>query len=126
MNDDQMVEALNELRDLLHKDAKANGWHDNPNAETAYVAKTVANLHGEVSELWESYRNASFRGLCDKADDMQQNGIDPLTCCEEEMADIIIRVLDSCGRLGINIGRSVKSKAAYNRTRSYRHGGKLA
>lgn len=43
-----------------------------------------------------------------------------------ELADIIIRVLDICGHLDIDIANALADKMAYNETRPYRHGGKLS
>jgi NTP pyrophosphatase (non-canonical NTP hydrolase) len=41
-----------------------------------------------------------------------------------ELADCIIRILDYCGKEGIDIEEAVKIKHQYNKTRPYRHGGK--
>lgn len=43
-----------------------------------------------------------------------------------ELADIIIRVCDDAGALGINLAADLRTKLDYNRTRSHKHGGKLA
>ena len=43
-----------------------------------------------------------------------------------ELADIIIRVCDDAGALGIDLEAELRAKLAYNKTRSIRHGGKLA
>ena len=43
-----------------------------------------------------------------------------------ELADIIIRVCDTAGALGIDLAAELRSKLDYNRTRSHKHGGKLA
>lgn len=42
-----------------------------------------------------------------------------------EMADIIIRVLDAACAYGIDIDKAIAEKVAYNRTRPYKHGGKV-
>lgn len=42
-----------------------------------------------------------------------------------EFADCIIRILDYCGHEGIDIGEAIKIKHEYNKTRPYRHGGKV-
>lgn len=41
-----------------------------------------------------------------------------------EMADCIIRILDWCGKEGIDIDRIISMKHEYNKSRPYRHGGK--
>jgi NTP pyrophosphatase (non-canonical NTP hydrolase) len=41
-----------------------------------------------------------------------------------EIADIIIRCLDFSGEHGIDIERAVREKAAYNKTRPFKHGNK--
>lgn len=42
-----------------------------------------------------------------------------------ELADIIIRTLDTASRLGIDLDAHVATKLAYNRTRGLHHGGKV-
>jgi len=49
-----------------------------------------------------------------------------LVCVEEELADIIIRALDTAAAMGLRIGDAIKAKHEYNLTRSHKHGGKLA
>lgn len=41
---------------------------------------------------------------------------------EEEIADAIIRLLDSAGGHGVNIGRHIEAKLLYNKTRPFKHG----
>lgn len=43
-----------------------------------------------------------------------------------ELADIIIRILDYCGYLNIDIGTVVEDKINYNIIRGFRHGNKRA
>lgn len=113
---------LNTLRDRVHQLARSKGWYD----REVTVATHVANLHGEVSELWEAYRAGRLNELCDKAEKMRAAGIVPLTCLEEELADIVIRALDMAGHMGVDIELAVESKHAFNMTRPVRHGGKVA
>jgi hypothetical protein len=42
-----------------------------------------------------------------------------------ELADCIIRILDWCGREGIDIDAIIRQKHEYNKSRPFRHGGKL-
>lgn len=110
---------LNRLRDALHNVARDHGWHDDALTPEQFLALQVPNIHGEVSELWEALRRGELNKPCDKS------GCD-LSCKEEELADIVIRVFDICGRLNINIGRAILEKSRYNETRPYRHGNKKA
>ena len=105
---------LNELRDRIHNAAREKGWYDT----LVSLAALVANIHGEVSELWEAYRQGRLHQPCDK-----DCG---LTCVEEELADILIRTLDTAGYMQIDIAKAVELKLAYNATRPHRHGGKAA
>ncbi len=119
------IDALNELSKAAYDNAKAKGFHDKDGDLVADYARWTTNLHGEVSELWEAARKGHLLELCDKALFMEDQIGDSLTCEEEELADIIIRVLDTAGARGINIGRAVLLKMAYNATRPHMHG-KLA
>lgn len=118
--------VLNRVASIVHGLARAKGWHDDHDSAGVFLARACNNLHAEVSELWESYRNNSFAKLCDKWKQMDELGIQPLTCAEEELADIVIRVFDDAERLGINIGSAIARKHAFNAHREYRHGGKIA
>jgi NTP pyrophosphatase (non-canonical NTP hydrolase) len=107
---------IKELAKHIHNLAKEKGWHDD--YEDIYIAKAVSNLHGEVSEFWEAFRRAELDEQCDKAIG--------LTCAEEELADIVIRALDMAERLKIDMQRAIEIKHQYNKSRSFRHGGKRA
>lgn len=65
-----------------------------------------------------------MKKICDKAERMDELGLLPLVNLEEELADIIIRVLDTSKRLDVNIERAVENKHKYNKSREHRHGGK--
>lgn len=43
-----------------------------------------------------------------------------------ELADIVIRVADMCGKRGWNLAYALRKKMEFNRTRPHRHGGKKA
>jgi NTP pyrophosphatase (non-canonical NTP hydrolase) len=106
--------ALKDIAQRCWQIAEAKGFHEVNNTPPAWVA----NLHGEVSELWEAYRNGKLDEPCDK-------GI-PLTNAEEELADIVIRAFDTAGQLGFDIERAILVKLEYNASRPYLHGGKKA
>ncbi len=109
-----------------YENAKAHGFHDQHDNTRERIAVFMVNLHGEVSEFWESFRAGSLYDPCDKAEKMQAMGLRPLTCGEEELADIAIRTFDTAAALGIDLDAAIEAKHAYNKTRPHKHGGKLA
>ncbi len=116
--------TLDEIADAVHALAWEKGWHDPNQDEDTFVERMCNNLHDEVSELHEAWRNNSLRAPCDKASRMIDLDITPLSCLEEELADIIIRALDNARKLGVDIRSAIARKHAYNSSRSHRHGGK--
>ena len=87
----------------------ANGWNCTTPAQwedTYKVPAILALVHTEVSEAVEAFRH-----------DDKENFI-------EELADVIIRVLDCAGGLGMDIDAAVRAKLEKNKTRGFRHGGK--
>lgn len=110
------MKTLNEIADAVHALAWEKGWHNKTENEDTFVERMCNNLHDEVSELHEAWRNNNLRDSCLKPI--------PLTCLEEEMADIVIRTLDNARKLGVDIQRAIEIKHEFNATRKIRHGGK--
>ncbi|HUU89540.1 MAG TPA: hypothetical protein VMX17_17540 [Candidatus Glassbacteria bacterium] len=115
-----MTKSLNELAKEFLQVSVDHGFHDegSDGITSNTIAAFVANLHGEISELWEAYRKDTLNKKCDKPIN--------LTCAEEELADIIIRTLEYGQQLGLDMDRAVSIKNEYNKTRPWRHGGKKA
>jgi NTP pyrophosphatase (non-canonical NTP hydrolase) len=113
---------LDKLSEHFWNVARSKGFHDEP----VPMATSVANLHSEVSEMWEAFRNNKLQQPCDKAQKMEAMGLPPLTCLEEELADILIRCLDTAREHGVDMAKAVLAKDAYNQSRPHRNGGKSA
>lgn len=109
---------IKHIAEAVHQNAKAKGFHPPGQSIGEYIKGTVANIHGEVSELWEAYRKGNLHKPCDKPCG--------LTCAEEELADIVIRAFDTAERLEIDIEAAILKKHEYNVSRPHLHGGKLA
>lgn len=117
-------EALTIVARKVHELAIQKGWHDDDASEDAFIERTCNNLHDEVSELHEAWRNNKLHSPCDKAEKMKELGLIELTCLQEELADIVIRAFDTAGRLHIDVGQVIATKHFFNISRPMRHGGK--
>ena len=87
----------------------ANGWNVTKPEDwddDYKIPGVLALIHSEVSEALEAFR------------------VDDKENFKEEIADILIRVLDCASGLGLDLDAAVASKLAKNRERSFRHGGK--
>lgn len=120
----ELQDAINKLAEIFHANAVEKGFHSADETEDQFVERSCNNAHDEVSELHEAWRNGRLHYPCDKAQKMLKAGIIPLTCLEEELADIFIRCLDAARKLNVNIGEAVANKHAFNRTRPHKHGNK--
>jgi len=119
------LETINQLADAAHENAKLKGFHDSKErgeTDEQFVTLHTNLLHEEVAELFSAVRTGTFNHECDKSAKMIELGLPALTCAEEEYADIVIRVLDQCRRLGIDIQRAIQAKHGYNTTRERMHG----
>lgn len=118
---------MTEIARVVHQLARDKGWYnDESETENQYVERMCNNLHDEVSELHEAWRNGLLHEYCDKTPKMLDLRIEPLTCLEEELADLVIRVFDNSQRLGVDILSAIRRKHQFNRSRQRRHGGKLS
>ena len=94
--------TVKELQTAIYLVNQANGWFEDDRPFSA----DIALLHSEVSEAYEGFRNNDTANA------------------HEELADVFIRLLDTCERHGVDLVAETISKIHKNAQRGYRHGGK--
>lgn len=103
-----------EVRDVN----EANGWFDNDRT----FGEDIALLHSEVSEMLEAFRTGRYEDQTEPTIDATKmpkpEGVG------SEAADVLVRLLDTCERAGIDLAFEFHRKMAYNATRGHRHGNK--
>ncbi len=104
---------LNELAQEIYTTAKEHGWYDKPRS----FGDMLSLCHQELSEALDEVRNGKpmvYLGVDGKPEGTAV-----------ELCDCIIRILDYLGYEGIDIDAVMRQKMEYNKTRPYRHGGKV-
>lgn len=109
---------INQWRDAVHELAKEKGWYEG--GEVRNFGEVLINMVSELVEAHEEHRNGRSPTEIYFREDGKPEGI-PI-----EMGDAIIRILDTCGSLGIDIEHAMQLKHEFNKSRPYRHGGKKA
>jgi NTP pyrophosphatase (non-canonical NTP hydrolase) len=127
-----MPSELNTLTEEIRKLNISKGWRVNvTGAREGYEFPAyIALIHSEVSEALEAYRDkvwSATRCTCDPGPELQHHPY-----CEQkpvgvgpELADVLIRVLDTADIWGIDIEYELRRVLAYGWTRPYQHGGKV-
>ena len=113
----QSVKPLRYWAEEIHANAVEHGWWD----EDRTFWEVVALCHSELSEALEEYRAGKpmeYASASPDDPDEKPEGI------AVEMIDCLIRILDWCGKEGVDVDEILARKHAYNKTRPYRHGGK--
>ena len=137
---------LNEWRDAVHENAVDHGWYEEPPS----FPEVIALCHSELSEALEEYRDGKpqiyFRcrevldggpsdNICNPADEYDCLNFEVRETCKYrnpkpegaavELIDCLIRILDYCGHAGIDVEKTMSIKHEYNKTRPWKHGGKI-
>lgn len=123
------IASINTLVRVAHNNAIDKGWYEEPRS----FGDMIALMHSELSEALEDHRDG--RGFTEVWYEKKIDGVTRVSLTQPdeswkpcgiptELADVVIRIFDTCGHLGIDLEAAIHEKMAYNATRPRRHGGK--
>jgi len=113
---EQKLQGLNELAQEIHQNNVAKGFYDSPKN----IGEMLCLIHSEVSEALEAHRKSitvlptvdmpTMNTILDDVQFAETYKEHVKGTFEEEMADILIRVLDLCEFLKIDLTQHTFAK----------------
>jgi len=103
---------ISQMQEEVHRTAIEHGWWEKPRP----VGEVLMLMVTELAEAMEAYRSGN----------PESEKIPGFSQMEEELADVVIRLLDFAGGEDLDIEGALIAKMLYNEKRPYRHGGKIA
>lgn len=102
----------------VYNRAVSKGWWDD---DEPNIPEKLMLIVSEISEALEVYRDCPDDA---DLDDIVYGPNDKPEGFAVELADAVIRIMDLCEYLGIDLASVIRQKDRYNATRPFRHGGK--
>lgn len=98
-----LVGKVNAIKTLCYTQAAAMGWHDKPRE----IGTDLMLIVSEISEAMEGARK-----------DLMDDHLPHRKMLEVELADAVIRILDTAGKYNLDLGGAMFEKLKYNLTRA--------
>lgn len=108
---DTFLDAWDVMQAMCHNNAVEKGWWESNRSD----GECIALMHSELSEALEYLRKGN--GASDH--------ITGFSGGEEELADVVIRIMDFAERKGMAVSAAILEKMKFNATRPYKHGKKF-
>lgn len=129
--------TINKLSQAIYLANKEKGfWPDKNQRNIGEALMLITSELSEAMEAHRSNRHANHDAYEDVFESIANEMSDPYgglahECAfkahikdtfEDELADAVIRLMDLCGGLGINLGKHIYMKVSFNATRPAKHG----
>lgn len=109
------MKTIRKWSDEIHQNAVEHGWWENGSRNIPELLMLVVS---EVSEALEAFRRDEMETYY--TSEGKPEGF------WTELSDAVIRIMDLAGAYNVDLEHVIVLKHEYNKTRSYRHGGKRA
>jgi len=108
---------MREMQFLVHELAKEKGWYDGVYPTVDWILSRLMLKVSELAEAAEEVRKPGFESVrVYKSAGGKPEGFGV------ELADCVIRIMDTCEFLGIDLEGMILLKHDYNKSRPYKHG----
>jgi len=105
------VNLWNGVQETVHDYAISHGFWEGDRND----GECIALCHSELSEALEGLRH----------DNPPSDHIPEYSAVEEELADLVIRVMDFSQARGYRVAEAIVAKIKFNASRPYKHGKKF-
>lgn len=118
-----VAECANILRDKCYSEAWRAGWWQVPPAYDSDTRVDIRTYPPHILQWWISTKIALIQSEASEAleglrKDKMDDHLPHFKSIDVELADAVIRIMDLCGGLGIDIGNAIKEKLEYNARRA--------
>jgi NTP pyrophosphatase (non-canonical NTP hydrolase) len=110
--------TFSEIQSKVANTAKEHGfWDVDAVNDPASVDRKLMLIVGEIAEAHEEWRKGNVETYYNQTESgAKPEGLFP------ELADAVIRILDLCEQMGVNLEPVLLEKDEYNEKRPYKHG----